>query len=111
MRSSSSPATAGAAETFDQSHARFARVLAAQGAKVALAARRKDRLDALADKIKAAGGKALAVQMDATDAGSIVAAVAAGEAAFGTIDILVNNAGMPDAQPRPVEIGSDMGRQ
>jgi NAD(P)-dependent dehydrogenase (short-subunit alcohol dehydrogenase family) len=36
--------------------------------------------------------------MDATDADSIIAAVAAGEAAFGTVDILINNAGMPDAQ-------------
>ena len=78
--------------------ARFAQVLAAQGAAVVLAARRLDRLEALADQIKAAGGKALAVQMDATDTASLVAAVAAGEAAFGTIDILVNNAGVPDAQ-------------
>ena len=78
--------------------ARFAEVLAAQGACVVLAARRLDRLEALASKITAAGGKALAVQMDATDAASMSAAVAAGEAAFGTIDILINNAGMPDAQ-------------
>ena len=78
--------------------ARFAEVLAAQGAAVVLAARRHDRLEALAAQIRSAGGRALAVQMDATDADSLVAAVAAGEAAFGTIDILVNNAGMPDAQ-------------
>ena len=78
--------------------ARFAEVLAAQGAAVVLAARRHDRLEALAAQIRSAGGRALAVQMDATDAASLVAAVAAGEAAFGTIDILVNNAGMPDAQ-------------
>ena len=78
--------------------ARFAQVLAAQGAAVVLAARRLDRLEALADQIKAAGGKALAVQMDATDTASLVGAVAAGEVAFGTIDILINNAGMPDAQ-------------
>ena len=78
--------------------ARFARVLAAKGAKVALCARRIDRLEALAAEIRAAGGEALAVQMDATDADSVIAAVAAAEAAFGTVDILVNNAGMPDAQ-------------
>ena len=78
--------------------ARFAEVLAAQGAAVVLAARRLDRLEALAGQIRASGGKALAVQMDATDTGSLVGAVVAGEAAFGTIDILVNNAGMPDAQ-------------
>lgn len=78
--------------------ARFAEVLASQGAAVVLAARRKDRLEALAEKIRAAGGQALAVQMDATDADSMVAAVAAAEEAFGTVDILINNAGMPDAQ-------------
>jgi NAD(P)-dependent dehydrogenase (short-subunit alcohol dehydrogenase family) len=78
--------------------ARFARVLAAKGAKVALCARRVDRLEALAAEINAAGGAALAVPMDATDADSVIAAVAAAEAAFGTVDILVNNAGMPDAQ-------------
>jgi NAD(P)-dependent dehydrogenase (short-subunit alcohol dehydrogenase family) len=74
---------------------RFARVIAACGGKVILCARRKDRLDALAADI---GPQALSMPMDATDADQIKAAVAAGEAAFGTIDILVNNAGIPDAQ-------------
>ena len=78
--------------------ARFAGVLAAAGAKVALAARRTDKLEALAAEIRAAGGEALAVTMDASDAESMFAAVAAAEAAFGTVDILINNAGMPDAQ-------------
>jgi len=78
--------------------ARFARVLAAKGAKVALCARRIDRLEALAAEIRAAGGQAIAVAMDATQADSLVQAVASAEAAFGTVDILVNNAGMPDAQ-------------
>ena len=78
--------------------ARFARVLAASGAKVALCARRMDRLEALAAEISAAGGEAIAIQMDATDADSLIAAVAAAEAAFGTVDFRVNNAGIPDAQ-------------
>ncbi|WBY16739.1 SDR family NAD(P)-dependent oxidoreductase [Erythrobacteraceae bacterium WH01K] len=75
---------------------RFARVLAAQGAKVVLAARRVDRLEALADEL--GRENALPVEMDASDAEALVAAVEAGEQAFGTIDILINNAGIPDAQ-------------
>lgn len=74
---------------------RFARVLAASGARVVLCARRKDRLDRLAGEI---GPNALAVEMDASDAASLTRAVEAAEAAFGTVDILVNNAGIPDAQ-------------
>ena len=77
---------------------RFAKVLAAAGAKVALAARRVDRLEALAAEIKAAGGEAIAIAMDATDADQLIAAVAQAETAFGTVTILVNNAGIPDAQ-------------
>lgn len=77
---------------------RFARVLASQGACVALAARRVERLEALADEIRAAGGRALAVQMDAMQADQLVDAVAQTEAEFGTVTILVNNAGIPDAQ-------------
>lgn len=77
---------------------RFAKVLASQGAKVALAARRLDKLEALAGEIRAAGGVALPIAMDATDADQLIAAVARAEAELGTVTILVNNAGIPDAQ-------------
>ncbi|WP_300392740.1 SDR family NAD(P)-dependent oxidoreductase [Henriciella sp.] len=77
---------------------RFAKVLASQGAKVALAARRRDRLEAIAQEIRDAGGEALAVEMDATDADQLKAAVAKAEAELGLVTILVNNAGIPDAQ-------------
>jgi NAD(P)-dependent dehydrogenase (short-subunit alcohol dehydrogenase family) len=77
---------------------RFAKVLAAQGAKVALAARRIDRLEAVANEVRAAGGEAIAVSLDVTDADQLVRAVAEAEAAFGLVTILVNNAGIPDAQ-------------
>lgn len=77
---------------------RFAKVLAAQGAKVAIAARRVEKLEALAEEIRAAGGTALPIAMDATDADQLVAAVAKAEAELGTVTILVNNAGIPDAQ-------------
>lgn len=73
--------------------ARFAEVLAADGAEVVLAARRADRLDELVASIKAAGGTAQAVSLDVTDAADIEKVVAA-MADGGGIDILVNNAGI-----------------
>jgi NAD(P)-dependent dehydrogenase (short-subunit alcohol dehydrogenase family) len=86
---------------------RFAKVLAACGAKVALCARRLDKLETLASEIRAGGGDALAIALDVTDADQLIAAVATAEAAFGTVDILINNAGIPDAQrahKMPVEL-------
>lgn len=77
---------------------RFAKVLAAAGAKVAVAARRVDKLEALAAEIRAAGGTALPIAMDATDADQLIAAVAKAEAELGVVTILINNAGIPDAQ-------------
>jgi NAD(P)-dependent dehydrogenase (short-subunit alcohol dehydrogenase family) len=77
---------------------RFAKVLAACGAKVALAARRLDRLEALAEEIRGQGGQASAIQMDATDAGQLIASVEKAQAELGLVTILVNNAGIPDAQ-------------
>ncbi len=74
--------------------ARFATVLAGAGARVALAARRTDRLAALAREIGAAGGAAHAVAMDVTDVASVRGAVADAERALGPIDILVNNSGV-----------------
>ena len=70
--------------------AHFAGVLAAQGARVAIAARRVDRLDALAKTI----GNAHAVEMDVTDAASVEAALTDINKALGRIDILINNAGV-----------------
>lgn len=77
---------------------RFARVLAAAGAKVIGTGRRQERLDELVGQIEADGGSAVGVVMDMTDTDSIVEGAAAAQAAFGTITILVNNAGIPDAQ-------------
>ncbi len=77
---------------------RFARVLASCGAKVAIAARRIDRLNTLAEEIRASGGQAHPISMDATDADQLKTAVDQAEAALGLVTILVNNAGIPDAQ-------------
>ena len=70
---------------------RFAEVLAAAGARVAIAARRTDRLEALAARLP---GGALAVAMDVASVASIRAATAEVERALGPIEILVNNAGI-----------------
>jgi NADP-dependent 3-hydroxy acid dehydrogenase YdfG len=68
--------------------------LAARGASVALVARRRDRLKALAAQIQEAGGTALAVPADITDRAQAEAAVKAVVERFGRLDILVNNAGL-----------------
>ena len=73
----------------------FARVLANAGAKVALAARRLDRLQQLEAEIRAAGGQAAAVALDVTDRASIIKAFDTVEAGLGPVTILVNNAGVP----------------
>lgn len=71
--------------------------LAGSGAKVGLAARRTDRLDAVKRQIEAAGGAAMVIEMDVTDAVSVQAGVDALALAFGRIDIAVNNAGLMPA--------------
>ena len=73
---------------------RFARVLAAAGAKVALAARRVERLEALAAELRAGGAEVLAVGMDVASVASVRAGAEAVLAGLGPIDILVNNAGI-----------------
>ena len=78
---------------------RFAVTLARAGAKVAVAARRADRLAELAAEITGFGGQALAVGMDVTRIESIREAVTAAEAGLGPIDILVNNAGVTVTKP------------
>jgi len=74
--------------------AQFARSLSRSGAAVVLAARRADRLQALADEMKAAGGKALPVAMDVADEPSTRAAFDAAEAEFGGVDTVIANAGV-----------------
>ncbi|WP_320669893.1 SDR family NAD(P)-dependent oxidoreductase [Patulibacter defluvii] len=68
--------------------------LAAEGAAVALVARRRDRLDALAARIEAGGGRALAIEADVTDRAQATEAVATAAAELGRIDTVLNNAGV-----------------
>src|SRR5215208_4849868 len=71
-----------------------ARALAGQGAAVAVAARRTDRLDALVAAIAADGGRAVAVETDVTDQGQAIAAVERAVAELGRLDVVINNAGV-----------------
>jgi NAD(P)-dependent dehydrogenase (short-subunit alcohol dehydrogenase family) len=73
---------------------RFAEVLAANGAKVALVARRAERLKDLQARIEQAGGQAIAIAADVTDRAAMASAFDAAEKAFGTVTILINNAGV-----------------
>ncbi|WP_393058555.1 SDR family oxidoreductase [Streptomyces sp. LN549] len=80
-----------------------ARLLAAQGVRVALLARRAERLEELAAKITAEGGQALAVAADVTDQASVDAAAERVHAEFGRVDLVVNAAGV--MLPNPVDAG------
>jgi NADP-dependent 3-hydroxy acid dehydrogenase YdfG len=71
-----------------------ARALAAEGATVALAARRRDRLDELAAGIAADGGRALACEADVTGEGAPSALVERVVGELGRLDTLVNSAGL-----------------
>jgi len=72
----------------------FAPLLARAGARVVLAARRTELIQAEAEKIIADGGKALAVTMDVTSSVSIAAALDQIEQAFGVVTVVINNAGI-----------------
>ena len=82
--------------------AHFARLLAGAGANVVLAARRRERIAALAQEIEAGGGHALAVELDVTREASTVAAFDAAEARFGLVDTVIANAGI-SAPARAIE--------
>jgi len=77
----------------------LAGLLAAAGAKVALAARRIDRLAELAREIEAEGGKALPIACDVTRADSVAAAIEAAESGLGALSLLLNNAGVVVSKP------------
>jgi NADP-dependent 3-hydroxy acid dehydrogenase YdfG len=71
-----------------------ARALAAAGAAVAIAARRKDRLEALAADIERDGGRALVIEADITDQEQAVGTVRRTVDELGRLDITINNAGV-----------------
>jgi NAD(P)-dependent dehydrogenase (short-subunit alcohol dehydrogenase family) len=73
--------------------------LAGHGAKVVVVARRQDLLDALADRITAAGGTAVSMACDISDMDAVDALVADVEKRIGGIDILINNAARSIRRP------------
>ena len=73
--------------------AQMARGFAAQGADLVITARRIERLESLAEEIRAMGVKCLPVKCDVTDSAQVDAAAAAAEKEFGKVDVLVNCAG------------------
>jgi NADP-dependent 3-hydroxy acid dehydrogenase YdfG len=79
--------------------AEVARHLAARGAKVAVAARRKEKLAEVVAGIEAAGGVARAYTLDVTDKKQMESVAASVVADFGRIDVLVNNAGLMPIRP------------
>jgi NADP-dependent 3-hydroxy acid dehydrogenase YdfG len=76
----------------------FAQVLSVCGAKVAIVARRLDKLHALQTKITDAGGHAFAVEMDVSSEVSVESALTAIQEELGNVSILVNNAGMAESR-------------
>src|SRR6201991_4111781 len=80
--------------------AAIAKRLAAEGASVAITyTRGADAANAVVKQIEGAGGKAIAIQADATDTKAVLAAVEKVVATYGQLDIFVNNAGT--AIPKP----------
>ncbi|WP_118134450.1 SDR family oxidoreductase [Oceanicella sp. SM1341] len=86
--------------------AETARLLARKGARVAVAARRADKLAEVVSEIEAGGGTARAYALDVTDKARMEAVVAAVVADFGRIDVLVNNAGLMPIRPMS-EVNTD----
>lgn len=86
--------------------AETAQLLAARGATLAIAARRKEKLDEVVDDITSKGGNARAYMLDVTDKAGIEAAVAATVADFGRLDVLINNAGLMAIRPM-AEVNTD----
>jgi len=89
---------------------RFAEVLAANGAKIVLVARRADRLKDVQRKIEKAGGQAIAVEADVLGRAGMQRAFDAAEKAFGTVTILLNNAGIAHTD-RAIDLSEETWKQ
>ena len=72
----------------------IARELGRAGFKLMLGARREDRLNALAEEIRAGGGEVETRRLDVTDRADVAAFADAARQTFGRVDVIVNNAGV-----------------
>jgi meso-butanediol dehydrogenase / (S,S)-butanediol dehydrogenase / diacetyl reductase len=72
----------------------IALAMAREGARIALAARRREPLESVAAEIVAAGGASVAIECDVTNRASVEAALATAVKRFGTVNVVVNNAGV-----------------
>src|SRR5258708_4601420 len=90
--------------------AAFARAVAEAGADVVLAARRADRVEQVAERIRAIGGRAITVRADLRCVEQCHAAVTQAMDAFGKVDALVNNAGIATVAPATREEPDDFRR-
>lgn len=86
--------------------AEVARLLASRGAKVAIAARRQDKLEAVVAEITLQGHIAKAYTLDVTQKQQVEAVVAAIVMDFGKLDVLINNAGLMPIRPMS-EVNTD----
>ena len=77
----------------------IALALAAVGRAVAVADVRIEGAEQTAEAVAAQGGRALAVEVDVTDTGSVAAGLAGAADALGPVDIVVNNAGWDELRP------------
>ena len=77
----------------------IAKLLARNGAKVVIGARRKNRIDAVVKEISAAGGKAVGFAVDVTKRPEVEALIKGAVDSFGRVDVLVNNAGIMPIAP------------
>jgi NAD(P)-dependent dehydrogenase (short-subunit alcohol dehydrogenase family) len=84
-----------------------ARLFAAEGAAVALMARRGDRLASLAEEIRAAGGRAVVVEGDVTSSAAVERCVETAVDAFGKLDAAFNNAGYATVGPSLHEMADE----
>ncbi|MBW5414698.1 SDR family NAD(P)-dependent oxidoreductase [Pseudomonas sp. MAG002Y] len=76
-----------------------ARLLSSEGAAVVLGARRLDKLNAIAEELRAAGGRVEVVQMDVAKRDDVESLIQAAITAFGRVDVMINNAGiMPNSR-------------